>query len=337
MSGSSAPGPPWLLRVGDRALYALLQAVTHVGRALPTRWVLAVGDAVGDLWYHLDRRARRTGRQNLSVVFGDAMSPAEKARILRASLRGMARSIFMLVHVSPMSSKRYARWVDVLPESRAVLDDVHRRGGGLVGVSGHVGNWELLLGMGNAVPTLPPLMFLAETMQLPALDRLLVELRGSGGGTTALRRGGARALHRHAKEGGCATLLADRNARRDQGGIWVPFLGLQARTTPLPGWIAVRHGVPVLPTFCFPKARGRYEVWVGPDLTEGVDLGDEDAAIYEITRRVNEVIEKVIRAEPELWNWTLKRFKSRPDRELGPYPPYSLWDPDLPARATARP
>jgi lauroyl/myristoyl acyltransferase len=37
----------------------------------------------------------------------------------------------------------------------------------------------------------------------------------------------------------------------------------------------------------------------------------------------------VIRAHPTCWNWTLKRFKSRPDRELGPYPPYSLWDAEM--------
>ena len=34
------------------------------------------------------------------------------------------------------------------------------------------------------------------------------------------------------------------------------------------------------------------------------------------------------RSRPELWNWTLKRFKSRPQVELGDYPAYSLHDPD---------
>jgi len=80
------------------------------------------------------------------------------------------------------------------------------------------------------------------------------------------------------------------------------------------------------PVFCLPSDGGRYRIWVGPNLTEGVDRTDRDAAILEITTRVNRVIEEVVRAQPEIWNWSLKRFKSRPELPLGPYPPYSLWD-----------
>lgn len=121
-------------------------------------------------------------------------------------------------------------------------------------------------------------------------------------------------------------MLADRNVRGSEGGIWAPFLGLQARTTPLPGWLAVRNEVPVVPVLSLPQADGRYRLWVGPDVAEGVDTSDRDAAILEITTRVNRVLEAAIRAHPEIWNWTLKRFKSRPERELGPYPAYSRWN-----------
>lgn len=315
-------------RVGDLALYTAARSVTRVVRAVPTRWVHNAADVLGTLWGTFDGRGRQTGRQNLDVAFRDGRSDAEKEAILTASYRSMARSMLMLLHASPMTARRTARWVDVPSDVPELIRRSTASGRGGVLVSGHVGNWELLLGLKNAIPELPELMFLAEELRIPAIDRILAELRGSGGGQTAMRRGGARALHRHVERGGAGALLADRNARSIQGGIWAPFFGLRARSTPLPGWIAHRHRVPVHPVFCLPIEGGRYRLWVGPNLAEGVEAEDEEAYVREITRRVNEVLERVIRARPELWNWTLKRFKSRPDRELGPYPAYSMWDPD---------
>ena len=57
-------------------------------------------------------------------------------------------------------------------------------------------------------------------------------------------------------------------------------------------------------------------------------VGQDDATrMVELLTRINAVFEDVIRAQPELWNWTLKRFKSRPQVELDGHPPYSLHDP----------
>jgi len=58
-----------------------------------------------------------------------------------------------------------------------------------------------------------------------------------------------------------------------------------------------------------------------------VRTDDVQADIREITTRLNALLEEVIREHPHAWNWTLKRFKSRPTREQGDHPPYSLFDP----------
>lgn len=316
-------GPLW--RLVDEVGYRFLTSLSTVLAALPSRWILPLGDHLGAALYVVDSRGRRAGRDNLRAVFGEALTTREKREILLASYRNSLRSIALLLHASPMTSERLCRWVDVSPEMAARVREA-AAAKGCVTVSGHVGNWELLLGLGTVIDDLPEMVFLAEAFTWKPLDRWLAYLRGSGGGVSATRRGGARSLNSHLRRRGIAALLADRNLRRAEGGIWAPFLGLQARSTPLPGWLAVRNGVPVLPVFCLPQADGRYRFWAGPDLMEGVDTSDQDAAILEITTRINRVLESTIRAHPGIWNWTLKRFKSRPDRDLGPYPPYSLWD-----------
>lgn len=327
MSSSHDPRPSPGRWVRTTLLHAALVGCGSILRALPARWVLGLADALALLVYAIDARGRRVGRQNLRAVFGEGCTPGRRREILRACFRNNLRSLLLLTHVAPLTRERYLRWVDV-PEDveRRFRESLAASAGGVL-VSGHLGNWELLLGLPAVFEGMPDLIFLAEGNSTPAVERYLGGLRGTGGGRGVLRQGGARALSSHVRRGGAAALLADRNVRRSEGGIWAPFLGLMASTTPLPAWLALRNHVHLRPVLCLPTEDGRYRIWVGPNLTEGVDASDRDAAVLEVTNRINRVLEEVVRARPELWNWTLKRFKSRPERDLGAYPPYSLWDP----------
>ncbi|MEZ6007556.1 MAG: lysophospholipid acyltransferase family protein [Planctomycetota bacterium] len=150
--------------------------------------------------------------------------------------------------------------------------------------------------------------------------------RGRPGRRSSVRAGPR--PHRPRSARGIAALLVDRNVRRSRGGVYVPFLGARARTTPLPAVIAQRHDVPVHPMFCLPIEGGRYRLWVGPDLTQGLPQdGDPHAWRRALLVRLNDIFEELIRARPELWAWSIKRYKARPTVELGRYPPYSCMSP----------
>ncbi|MFV1958988.1 MAG: lysophospholipid acyltransferase family protein, partial [Planctomycetota bacterium] len=219
------------------------------------------------------------------------------------------------------------RWVEITPRTEGGVRAHVGSPNGAVVASGHLGSWELLLGFPSVFADVTHVAFVAQAIMHPAVDRFLATVRGSGGGSTVLSHGGARALDRHVKGGGTAALLVDRNVRPGRGGIWVPFLGLEACTSPLPAWLARRNDVPLRMVFCLPGRGGRYALTLGEELALGVRSEDAEADILEITRRINETLERVIRRHPEAWNWTLKRFKNRPARDLAAYPAYSLWEP----------
>ncbi|MDJ0521089.1 MAG: hypothetical protein QNJ90_03340 [Planctomycetota bacterium] len=314
-------------RIPERLAVEALIAVVKVLRALPSRWVLRFADAIGVLHSVLDRRGRKAALQNLVVAFGGTMSRAERLRIHRESYKLQIRAIALLLHLQPLTRERFDRWVDVAELVDAETERRIRERGAVL-VSGHIGNWEMLLGLRIAFPDFPPAVFLAEEVPYGAINAFLKKLRSHGDILSAFRKGGARPVIKVVAEGGIAGLLVDRNVRRDHGGVFVPFLGLEARTTPLPAWIALRHDVPVHPVFCVPQEGDRYRIWLGPDLTQDLPPGDHHERMRELLTRINHSLETVIRARPELWNWTLKRFKSRPEVELGDYPAYSLHDPE---------
>ena len=324
-------------RILEDAQVGVFMGAVRVLSALPSRWVLNLSDFVAGVMWLVDRKGRNVARQNLTAVFGENLDPARRREILRGSYRGGVRAILLLLHLHPMTPEKLRRWVDV-PEDAyddARFQQMHEKGAILV--SGHIGNWELLLGMSLLFPTLPPMVFVAEVVPHDAVNRLLEGLRAHGDLIGAMRKGGSRIVLNNVRSGGTAALLADRNVRGIHGGLFVPFLGLPARTTPLPSWLALRNEVPLFPIFCFPTEGDRYRVWLGPDLTQGIEDPHAPAAQYELTLRINNAISDVIRARPELWNWRLKRFRGRPDPELGDYPPYSRHDPDSERRAGAAP
>ena len=289
-------------------------------------WTVTAPDAQVEEYLGREALRLRNGGVFLTdVAFGDGRTPAEKRRLLRRSYEHLVRGLLVGLHATPFRPERVARWVDVPAEvhahSRQLIDSARR---GVI-VSGHYGSWEVLLGLPVLVPTLPSLSFLIQPLGHPAVDRFFEELRTSGDAQSVARRGGARQLTRHLAAGGVAGILADRNVRTTEGGVWAPFLGLQAATATLPARLARRFDVPVVPVFCVPTPSGRYRLEVGTDLTEGLDPDAPAAFDRAFAERWNRVLERRIREQPEAWNWTFMRFKSRPDRELGPYPPYSGW------------
>lgn len=308
-------------------------ATVKVVAALPSRWILTVADTLGNALSVLDRRGRRVAHANLKVVFGDTLDRTARQRIHRRSYRQLVRGMLLLLHLQPMTPKRFARWVEIPEDLRDAWQTKLLREKGGVLVSGHIGNWELLLGMRVLFEDFPPTVFLAEQIPHGAINDVLKKLRSHGSVQTAFRKGGARAVISVVAQGGTGAILIDRNVRRQLGGVYAPFMGLDARTSPLAAYIALRHDVPVFPVFCLPAENNRYRLWIGPNLVEDLPPGEMDARKLELLTRINAVFEDVIRAKPELWNWTLKRWKSRPHVELEGYPSYSLHDPDPAPRA----
>lgn len=327
-------GPPLALRLvrlarrlGEGAMVLPLKVAAAILPAIPERAALAAADVIGTLLYVFDRRGRRAGHQGLEAVFGTEMQPRQRRRVLRASYRNTIQAIVLLFHLQPLTPERYAKHVRIDPEDDARFRTLVAAHPTFVLVSGHFGNWELLLASRAALPYAPPMAYLAETTGYPAIDKFFERLRDHGAGKGSQRKGGAMALRKAMEEGRCISLLVDRNVNRKHGGRYVPFLGIPARTTPLAATLAHWYRVPLAVALLLPEGRARWRLRIGADLMEP-RTGDESTDVGVALARMNDVLSRAIREHPEAWAWMLKRWKSRPTAELGPYPAYSLFDPD---------
>jgi lauroyl/myristoyl acyltransferase len=129
-----------------------------------------------------------------------------------------------------------------------------------------------------------------------------------------LREQGLRPVVRALKAGSALYYLPDEDFGPERS-VFLPFLGTEAATiTALPR-LAKLAGAAVIP--CFTRrlsARAGYEIVLEPPLDNfpsGDDLAD--------ARRMNQVLERAVRAAPEQYMWTLKLFRTRPGGAPSPY------------------
>jgi Kdo2-lipid IVA lauroyltransferase/acyltransferase len=310
-----------------RVIGATIRGSATIASRIPDPLALRIADALALVLYLVNSRGRAAGHENLKAVYGDSVSARERRRILRGSYRTIMRSAWSLIHLRPLPEERYRRFVTITPELEERLRRMAGEGKRGVMVSGHLGNYELLAATRAVLPYSPRIAYIVEQTPVRELDDALDELRSRGIGSAAFRKGGALALSRALSRGDCIGIAIDRNVRGEHGGIYVPFLGLPARTTPLPVMLARRYGVGLSLLLCVPDGQDHWRLYFGPDLMEP-PTDDEDADILRVLTKVNDEISRVIREHPESWLWMLKRWKSRPTPELGPYPAYSLYDPD---------
>lgn len=97
-------------------------------------------------------------------------------------------------------------------------------------------------------------------------------------------------------------------------GDWGPFFGIPALTMTLVRGLLRRTEAVALFGMALRGPDGRFAVRYsqGPD-------GLDDADIQVSLARLNQGIEECIRHCPEQYQWSYKRFKSRPEGELTPY------------------
>ena len=306
-----------------RIRQALEAPLTRLGLAvvprLPRRAVLALARFLGGAAYVLSARDRRLGLANLDLAFGAAKTAAEKRRILRASFRNFALVMLDLLWFARDSGARMERWFEAAPNMRESME----RRGARVGVTGHFGNWELVgrywaLKAGGLTSVALPL-------KNPAVDALLRRARQNTGQQIVECEGALKKLVRCLRAGGTVGLLLDQNTAPEEGGVFVEFFDRPVAVSPAAGILASMAQADIFFAYALPRPDGAYRGEM-PHVISSAEIASLDRAIaaQELTRRITGFYEEAIRARPDCWLWSYKRWRHIPaGMSAEGFPPYA--------------
>jgi len=300
----------------ERLEYLGMRAGVGLFALLPLWPAMRLAEAIGWLAWLFDRPHRRIGMTNLAIAFPDK-SLRERRRILRASFLNLARMAAEMAHLPRLGDAELRDMVRFEDEAWWAEAIGWERPTGVLILSGHFGNWELLVFAHGRRGH--PVSMVHRAIRNPLLDRWLNALR-SRAGTKLLRKSRAgfdvlRAL----REKQLLVLPFDQNSTRGLG-VFVPFFGVAASTNSGIARIALRADAPVLPVFIVRQgASARHVVHAGPILTAEA-TGDFAEDVRRNTERFSRVFEDMVRRYPEQWLWMHKRWKTRPAGEARIYP-----------------
>lgn len=302
-----------------RATAAAARTLVRGVNLVPRERALRLGDAAGRLYGRLGGPRSDTVRRNLRIAFPD-WREAERRRVAERSFGHLGRSLVEFCTHPQLDDAALRGLAEFVGFEHAEAARAASPGGGFICLTGHVGSWELLLAMMAAWGF--PISVVHRARENPLLEGLVAELRGRRGVEPLPRGSAARAALRALRRGRVVAMTLDQNAPRSEG-VFVPFFGRLACTRDGPIRLAMRTGMPVVPVFVRRLPDGlRHRVTVHPaEFLEPAAEGEsEDARIRTHLERMTALVEDAIRAAPEQWTWTHRRWRTQPEGEPRPYP-----------------
>ena len=285
--------------------YAVLWPFLTSANLLPIRVLQHLGSGLGFLLYYLARRDRRISLYQLALVFPE-LEPAQRKRLARRSFQSMGITL-LEARAFHRIRNQTARWLRI--EGEAELREAYAKGRGVVLITCHVANWEML------TVAFPHLKIRAQAMGArinnPWVNKLVHGYRQSEY-VKAIQRGSAsspRQLLQCLKNGEVLFLAIDQDLASQ--GVFVNFFGIPAHTPRVAAALALRHGVPVVTGFDRRLPDGTHLLRFEPIPTPDSPPKD-DGAIRQLTQVYTDAIEAHIRANPEQWIWNHRRWKRRP-------------------------
>jgi KDO2-lipid IV(A) lauroyltransferase len=286
----------------EAAAVALLATVVSL---LPRRATLRLGRGLGGLWGRLDGRHRAIAREGLRQSFPD-WSAARLERTARAVYVHFGSILIDILWLSRHSGEALHAIVEW--EGIEHFEAARATGRGILFVTGHFGNWEVLAV--DHAHERRAVAVIARPLDNPALDERLCAFRRRAGSTVIPKRHALAHVLRTLRAGQDVAILIDQNVQ-EQDGIFVEFFGRPAATTTAAAAVALKTNCIVMPVRSRLLPDGRYRLTYEPPVAWQASA-DHRADIARLTQLLTRRIETWVRETPEQWLWIHRRWKTQP-------------------------
>lgn len=273
---------------------------------LPHKAALFVGGWAGLLAWKIISKDQRLMFRHLSLCYDGLMSPNQKVRLGQKVFINSGRNLVDVVRVSRHYESDLKSIIEI--DRLEHFDCAYRRGNGVIGVTGHIGNFELL------AVVLSKLGYKIGVISRPLADKnlnnLLVKNREKAGVKNFYASDLPLGMVKWLKSGGAVGVLIDTDSSRVKG-EFVPAFGRMAKVPVGQSIMALELSIPLIPMACIRNEQNAYRVIIRPEIPIN-RTGDHQRDIYNITLNCSREIDKIINEFPEQWIWMHNRWRSTP-------------------------
>ena len=294
----------------DRAVYVAARLVSVAMHSFPVNANLQTAKLLGSLLYIIDGKHRKRALANLQRSF-PAMPDRQRRRLARRSMQQMVMLFVEVLFTTRLIRfDTWTKYVD-LDRFRELVELLVRRERGLILLTGHYGNWELL-GYLLAIFGFNTVS-IARPLDNPYISRFLFNVRERTGQRIIAKKGATPEVTATLDRKGAVAFIADQNAGTK--GLFVDFFGRKASTYKSIALLAMEYEVPVVIGYAR-RVNDRFHFRFGiQDIIYPADWKPIDDPMRYITQRYTSAIEDIVRADPGQYWWVHRRWKTRPKGE----------------------
>lgn len=285
-------------------LQLILKGLTRFFAWLPLSSALAVGRGLGWFYGTVLRHRRKDAREALRRSF-----PGKSEAEITPILNGMYRNLGMnLVEEFRLPSVDKAYLDDfILWEGEAYTHEVLKAGKGMLVLSAHLGNWDLLCTFAPKFDY--PTTVITKNIKNSAINQLWMETRSRFGLKFVPAHNSYRQCLSALRKNEIIAFVLDQNMI-DTEGVFVDFFGKKACTSPGLAYMSAQSGAAVVPVFMIRLENGRHLIKASAPIPPPPDRKPE--TIHAFTQLYTKVIEDVVREYPDQWIWIHRRWKTIP-------------------------
>ncbi len=242
-------------------------------------------------------RSKELIKNNLKKANIDKKNNYEK--IASNVLGNYGRIFSEYVHLKNFKNDNLQKYFSI--EGLDYLKNIKKNGEKVVFISGHFNNFELMAmqiekaGVDCAAIYRP--------LNNPYLNTIMETIRIRDICKNQIKKGrpGTREIIHYLSKGTSIALMIDQRVRE---GEKINFFGNPATTTTIPAQLIKKYGCSVVPIYIERKKAHHFKMYVSKPIKI-----NRSRSISEITKYLNEILEKMILKNIDQWIWTHDRWK----------------------------
>jgi len=280
----------------------LLNILSFLLNILGHRGIYIISFLLGILSFDILRIRRKVILKNLSIAFGETKTQAEKLKIGRKSTISFLQTALEL-----FTAKKLFEKTNIIVKNEDYIKNALAKNKGLYAICIHMGNWEYLCHVGSV--KYAPIHVVVKAIGKGTLAKWVENMRASIG---------FRLIDRKGKESTTSQIFQALNKKEIIGfivdqkrprGEMLPFFGKEASTNNSLAKLWMRQNAPIVPV-CIKRIKlDAHEMTFFPEFEMIIDKEKTiQENITENTRRMNLIVEEMVKLNPEEYFWMHNRW-----------------------------
>lgn len=284
-------------------VYVLFLILRKIIPLFPLRFIQKIAKLKGIFFYYFIPIRRKTAYNNLKLAFPEK-TDSEIKKIIRGCYINVITVIAEFFYFPKLTDEKIHKLIRM--ENTGAFQRLLEKGKGLVIISAHFGNWELMAFGGSRIAGVPFNVIVKEQSN-EKVDREINKMRELRGNRMIDMSRAMREVLALLRNNQVTAMLGDQSAPKENSRVkffveGVPVFEGAAR-------FAIKTKAPVIFGVPFRNEDGTYSIAIHEfDMQKYAEYNDENVKLF--TQEHTSLLEEYIRQRPDHWLWFHRKFKN---------------------------